>query len=179
MLYALAWRAILTFEGSWTFSRALNLRTCCCHAISIIQPPSPPRSASTPHGAHLAGAAPSFQKPHSSPLTVLPKHQLGGVQSVLMLSQQLPKCNNYGFFFFSSNVRWQSRGLGVVVKKRMHSESERKIQPFGIANVHIPKREMNQSGFWKHCCGCQEMQRWYLLSFSLSLCVEALYISHL
>lgn len=66
-------------------------------------------------------------------------HQLGGVQSVLMLSQQLPKCNNYSFFIFSSNVRRQSgvgggggkRGRTVKAReypaiwqrKRTHSES--------------------------------------------------------
>lgn len=48
-----------------------------------------------------------------------------------MLSQQLPKCNNYSFF---SNVNWQLRGGGgggvdggweMGVKKGMHSESEK------------------------------------------------------
>lgn len=48
----------------------------------------------------------------STPLTILPSHQLSGVQSVLMLSQQLPKCNNYSFFLFSSNVKWQMVVVG-------------------------------------------------------------------
>lgn len=96
MLYANALRAILTFKGSWKFSRGLDL-----HGIT----PLPPR-----HGAHLAGAAPLFQKLRSSPLTSLPSHYLSGVQSVLMLSQQLPKCNNYSFYF-SPLMCGDNRGL--------------------------------------------------------------------
>lgn len=110
MLYALALRAILTFKGSWKFSRALNLRTCC--RANSITPPAPPPCLHPPRCSFSRCSSSVSKAPlRSSSLTILPNHQLGGVQSVLMLSQQLPKCNNCSFFFFSSNVRWQS-GVG-------------------------------------------------------------------
>lgn len=110
MLYALALRAILTFKGSRKFSRALNLRTLL--PCELHHPPAPPPRLHPPR-CSFSRCSSSVSKAllRSSSLTILPNHQLGGVQSVLMLSQQLPKCNNYSFFFFSSNVRWQS-GVG-------------------------------------------------------------------
>lgn len=106
MLYALALRAILSLKGLESSPDPSVWE----YVVAVRSPshPPPPHSVSTPHGAHLAGAA---------PLTILPNHHLGGVQSVLMLSQQLPKCNNYSFFFFSSNVQWQS-GVGEWWWKR-------------------------------------------------------------
>lgn len=96
-------------------------------------------------------------------------HQLGGVQSVLMLSQQLPKCNNYSFFFFSSNVRRQSGGWGWWWKRGCTVKAREYPAIWQRKRTHSESVSWIKVVFWKYCCGCQEMQRWYLLSFSLSL----------
>lgn len=102
-------------------------------------------------------------------------------QTISMVSKVFGCClNSYRSaiitaFSFSPLMCVDNRGLGgsVVVKKRMHSESERISGHLAAPNVHIAKRGINQSGSRKHCCGCQEMQCWYFLSFfSLSLCVS-------
>lgn len=181
-LYALAQRAIVTFKGSWKFSRASNLRTCCCRAISTITPPLPhllpclhPPQCSFSRCSSFVSKAPLLSPSCQN-------HQLGGVQSVLMLSQQLPKCNNYSFFFFSSNVRRQS-GVGGGGGKEDAQWKRENIRPFGSANVHILKAWAESKCFFENIAvgvkRCSADICFLFLSLSFSLCVEALNISHL
>lgn len=112
-------------------------------------PPHPLTScpASTPHSAHLAGAAPSFQKLRSS-------HHLAKILSSAVSKVSWCCLNSYRSaiitaFSFSPRMCGDNRGLGVVVEKRMHSESERISGHLAAQTYTFRKRELNQSGFLK------------------------------
>lgn len=114
-------------------------------------PSSTPRltscPASTPHSAHLAGAAPSFQKLRSS-------HNLAKIISSAVSKVSWCCLNSYRSaiitaFSFSPRMCGDNWGLGVVVEKRMHSESERISGHLAAQTYTFQKRELNQSGFLK------------------------------
>lgn len=110
-------------------------------------PPLTSCPASTPHSAHLAGAAPSFQKLCSS-------HRLAKIISSAVSKVSWCCLNSYRSaiitaFSFSPRMCGDNRGLGVVVEKRMHSESERISGHLAAQTYTFRKRELNQSGFLK------------------------------
>lgn len=110
-------------------------------------PPLTSCPASTPHSAHLAGAAPSFQKLCSS-------HRLAKIISSAVSKVSWCCLNSYRSaiitaFSFSPRMCGDNRGLGVVVEKRMHSESERISGHLAAQTYTFRKRELNESGFLK------------------------------
>lgn len=96
----------------------------------------------------------------SAPPTILPNHQLSGVQSstVVMLSQQLLKCNNCSFLLWCE-VTMRRRGR----KKRISRERVREYFT-AIWHGECTHAEMREKS-WDFVnivlCGCKEMQRWH------------------